>query len=41
MARACVTKNGLKQKGKRVNVLVADDDPEMRSLVSDELKEEG
>ena len=36
-----MTKNGLKPKGKRVNVLVADDDPEMRSLVSDELKEEG
>ena len=36
-----MTKNGLKPKGKRMNVLVADDDPEMRSLVSDELKEEG
>ena len=28
-------------KGKDVSILVADDDPAMRSLVSDELKEEG
>jgi DNA-binding NtrC family response regulator len=39
-----VTKNGLKSiksKVETVSILVADDDLEMRSLVSDELKEEG
>jgi len=36
-----VTKNGRNLKVKAVSILVADDDLEMRSLVSDELKEEG
>jgi DNA-binding response OmpR family regulator len=36
-----MTKNGLKSKVETVSILVADDDLEMRSLVSDELKEEG
>lgn len=33
--------DGHKSGGKVVSILVADDDPAMRSLVSDELKEEG
>jgi DNA-binding NtrC family response regulator len=36
-----VTKSGTQPKGKDVSILVADDDPAMRSLVSDELKDEG
>jgi len=36
-----VAKKSLNSKVKTVSILVADDDPEMRSLVSDELKEEG
>lgn len=36
-----MTNNGRNLKVKDVNILVADDDLEMRSLVSDELKEEG
>ena len=34
-------KDGHEPKRKEVSILVADDDPAMRSLVSDELKEEG
>lgn len=33
--------DGHKAGGKEVSILVADDDPAMRNLVSDELKEEG
>jgi DNA-binding response OmpR family regulator len=34
-------RNGPKLEGKEVSILVADDDPAMRSLVSDELRDEG
>ncbi len=36
-----MTKNGNQLKGKDVSILVADDDPGMRSLISDELRDEG